>query len=47
MGLQRLIDLVETFSSDIGMTFGIQRCAKLTIKIDKPVSTGPVVTFFE
>ena len=44
MGLQRLIDLVGTFSSDIGMSFGIQKCAKLTIKRGKLVSTGPVVT---
>ena len=44
VGLQRLIDPVETFSSDIGMTFEIQKCAKLTIKSGKPVSTGPVVT---
>jgi len=47
MGLQRLIDLVGTFSSDIGMTFGIQKCAKLTIKRGKPVSTGPIVMRFK
>ena len=43
-GLQKLTDLVETFSLDIRMTFGIQKCTKLTVKRGKPVSTGPVVT---
>ena len=43
-GLQRLTDLVKTFSADIRITFGIQKCAKLTVKIGEPVSTGPVVT---
>ena len=31
-GLQRLIDLVKMFSTDIRMSFGIEKCAKLTIK---------------
>ena len=43
-GLQRLIDLVEMFSVDNRMSFGVEKCAKLSIKRGKPVSTGPVVT---
>ena len=43
-GLQRLIDLVEMFSTDIRMSFGIEKCAKLTVKRGKPVSVGLVVT---
>jgi len=43
-GLQRLIDLVKMFSADIIMSFGIEKCAKLTIKRGKPMSMWPVVT---
>jgi len=40
--LQRLIDVVKTFSDAIGMSFGISKCAKLTIKRGKVVQTGPM-----
>ena len=43
VGLQRLIDVVQMFSADIRMNFGIQKCAKLSIKQGKRVSTGPAV----
>jgi len=43
-GLQRLVDLVEMSSVDIRMSFGVEKCAKLSVKRGKPVSTGPVVT---
>jgi len=43
-GLRRLIDLVETSSSNIRLSFGAQKCAKLTVKRGKPVSTGLTVT---
>jgi len=38
---------VRRFSDDIGMSFGINKCAKLTVKQGKPVSTGPVITIGE
>ena len=43
-GLQKMVDLVRKFSDDIRMSFGISKCAKLTVKRGKPVSTGPVLT---
>ena len=43
-GLQKMVDLVRKFSDDIGMSFGISKCAKLTVKQAKPISTGPVLT---
>ena len=45
--LQRLVDLVRRISDDIGMSFGINKYAKLTVKRGKPVSTGPVITIGE
>ena len=35
---------MRNFSDDIGMSFGISKCAKLTVKRGKPVSTGPMLT---
>lgn len=43
-GLQKMVDLVRKFSDDIRMSFGISKCAKLTVKRGKPVSTGPILT---
>jgi len=43
-GLQKMVDLMRKFSDDIGMSFGISKCAKLTVKQGKPVSTGPMLT---
>jgi len=37
-GLQKMVDLVRRFSDDIGMTFGINKCAKLTVKRGKDMS---------
>ena len=31
-GLQRLVDLVEMSSVDIRMSFGVEKCAKLSIE---------------
>ena len=31
-GMERLIEVVHTFSRDIGMEFGLDKCAKCTIK---------------
>jgi len=39
-GLQTSIDLVEMLSADIRMSFGIENCAKLSIKRGKPVSVN-------
>ena len=36
--------MVRRFSDDIGMTFGIDKCAKLTVKRGKSMSTGPIMT---
>ena len=36
--------MVRRFSDDIGMTFGIDKCAKLTVKCGKSMSTGPIIT---
>jgi len=35
---------MEMLSVDIRMSFGIEKCLKLSIKRGKPVSTGPVLT---
>ena len=43
-GLQKMVDLVQMFSDDIKMSFGINKCAKLSVKRGKLVSTGPVLT---
>ena len=37
--LQKMMDLVQTFSR---MSFGISKCAKLTLKRGKVVQTGPL-----
>ena len=42
-GLQKMGDLVRKHSDDIGMFFGIRKCAKLTVKRGKPMTTGPVL----
>ena len=39
-----MVDLVRKFSDEIRMSFGISKCAKLTMKRGKPVSTGPILT---
>jgi len=41
--LQRLLDVVETFSNSIRMSFGISKYAKLTIERGKVVQTGPLL----
>jgi len=33
--VQTLVDTVRTFSDDIGMQFGLQKCAKLSAKRGK------------
>ena len=42
--LQSLLDTVRTFSDDIGMQFGLQKCAKLSARRGKLTLTGPLVT---
>ena len=34
-GLEKLIEVVHAFSKDIGMEFGLDKCAKCTIKKGK------------
>ena len=37
-GLEKLIEVVHEFSRDIGMEFGLEKCAKCTIKKGKKVN---------
>jgi len=41
--LENLVDIVKTFSDDIGMSFGIDKCNKLTIKKGKVTKTTNIV----
>ena len=40
--LQQLVDVVREFSDDIQMSFGFEKCAKLSVREGRPSSTGPV-----
>ena len=40
--LQKMTGVVQEFSDTIRMSFGISKCAKLTIKRDKVEQTGPL-----
>ena len=42
--LQQLVDTVREFSDDIKMSFGFEKCAKLSVRDGKPVVAGPVFT---
>ena len=41
--LEGLLRTVKTFSDDIGMTFGLDKCAKATFIRGKLKSTGSIV----
>ena len=41
-GLERLIEVVYEFSKDIGMEFGLDKCAKCTIKRGKKIKGSDV-----
>ena len=41
--LRLLLDTVECYSSDIGMQFGVDKCATLVVKNGKRVSSADVV----
>jgi hypothetical protein len=41
--LQRQIQTVKTFSNDIHMEFGLEKCAKITIKRGKLISLQNLV----
>jgi hypothetical protein len=42
--LEGLLNTVDMFSTDIRMRFGLDKCAKLSLRRGKPVETGPIVT---
>jgi hypothetical protein len=42
--LQRKIQTVKTFSDDIHMEFGLEKCAKVTLKRGKLISSQNFVT---
>jgi hypothetical protein len=42
--LQRQTQTVKTFSDDIHMEFGLEKCAKITLKIGKLISSQNLVT---
>ena len=53
-GLDKMLDIVHKFSSDIGMDFGLDKCAKCTIKkgkktegIDKEIEEGQFIKELE
>jgi len=40
--LQQLVDTVREFSDDIKMSFGFEKCAKLSVRGGRPALAGPV-----
>ena len=42
--LQKQIQTVKTFSDDINMEFGLEKCAKITFKRGKPTHSQNLVT---
>ena len=41
--MSKLIDIVHQFSTDINMQFGLDKCAKITIKGGKVVQSGAIL----
>ena len=42
--LQQMVDTVRKFSNDIQMSFGFEKCAKLSVKEGRPVLSGPIMS---
>merc|ERR1712115_578201 len=53
-GLDRQLEVVHSFSQDIGMDFGLDKCSKCTIRkgkkikgVDKEIEKGKCITYLE